>query len=545
MKKLLFIFGILLAILDLSAQKYAVHFTDKNNSPYNINEPLNFLSQRALDRRAKFNIAITEEDFPVNPNYLTEIQGLGAQLLFSSRWLNCALVIADVNTIQAIEQLPFVEKTVFVSPGTSIVKAKGDVSKNDKFKELVVTQQLRKNTSSDYGAAYNQIQQLNGIALHEMGFMGEGMIIAILDGGFDGVDQINAFEPLFTSNRILMTKDFVNPEGNVYSTGSNGGLHGTFVLSCIGSYLPGSIIGTAPNASFCLFRTEDGNSENLIECYNWVIGAETADSIGADVINSSLGYSTFDDPSMDYTYAQMDGMTAVSSIGATKLIQRGVSMVVSAGNSNGTNWPWVGTPSDVPEALTIGAVNSNGEIAYFSSIGPNGAGEQKPDVVALGVSASVVAPNNNIYSANGTSFSSPITCGMTTCLMQAFPNKTPEEIKSQIQRSASQWNNPDIYYGYGIPDFYAAYQALAAIEEYDKNISYKIYPNPTSTEFHIDAKEPINEITLYNILGKQILTQKQNNKEITINSHQLEHGIYILKITFENGKTEFSKIVKQ
>ncbi|MDD4848808.1 MAG: S8 family peptidase [Bacteroidales bacterium] len=548
MKKMFLIAGIVLLsmISELSAQKYAVHFTDKSNSPYSIDEPLEFLSQRALDRRAKFNIAVTEEDFPVNPEYLNEIQGLGAQLLFSSRWLNCALVIANDNVINAIEQLPFVEKTVYVAPETVVAKAteNSSVSLNKPHEpQLETARSIVAAESTDYGYATTQIQQLNGIALHDLGFKGEGILIAILDAGFEGVDEMDVFEPLFSSNRVLMAKDFVVPNGDVYAERTS--THGTAVLSCIGSYIPGLMVGTAPEASFCLFRTEQDPGENLIECYNWVIGAEAADSIGADIINSSLGYNTFDDPSMDYTYDQMDGMTAISSIGATKLIQRGVPCVISAGNSNGSSWPWVGTPSDVPEALTIGAVDEDGNIASFSSIGPNGAGFQKPDVVAMGVSAAIAFPDNNIYAGSGTSFSSPILCGMTACLMQAFPEKTSAEIKEKINSSATQWNQPDIYYGYGIPDFLAAYQSLVCIEECKVIASCNVFPNPTTEECRITASEKIASITVFDMLGKQILTQNVDNTETALYCKHFSDGIYLLKITLNNGKTEFAKIVKQ
>lgn len=547
MKKLLLILGILFLTIipELTAQKYAVHFTDKTNSPYSIDNPLEYLSQRALDRRAKFNITITEEDFPVNPSYLTQVHELGAEVLFSSRWLNCALVIADESIISQIEQLSFVEKTVFVHPNSYITKDENSSFGLNKLNEprLEPTVLSRNTNSMDYGYAEHQIEQLNGIALHDLGFTGEGVLIALLDAGYRNVDQIDAFIPLFESDRIVMVKDFVKPGGNVYASNIN--QHGTAVLSCMGSYLPGQIIGTAPDASFCLFRTEDGNDEYLIECYNWVIGAEAADSVGADIINTSLGYSTFDDPSMDFTYSQMDGFTTVSSIGATKLIERGVPVVVSAGNSNGSSFPWVGTPADVPEAITLAAVDADGVIAYFSSIGPNGDGFQKPDVAAQGVNSAVVYSDNNIYGGSGTSFSSPILCGMAACLIGAYPEKAPEVIKDMIIRSADKYNNPDIYYGYGIPDFLAAYESVVNISE-NENVSLcKVFPNPVTTQVNVSSSELIQSIAIVNILGQTIAEQSINSNTTSISCESLTNGVYFVKVSYDNGKIEHKKFIKR
>lgn len=545
-KTLLFVGIILIAIIPkLSAQKYAVHFKDKNNSPYSIENPLEFLSQKALDRRAKFDILVTEEDFPVNPNYLTQLQSKGAELLFSSKWLNCALIIADPSIITQIEQLSFVEKTVLVHPYTAITKNNDNSFGLKKPNESKLEPRaISKNINSmDYGYASNQIEQLNGIALHDLGFKGEGVLIAVLDAGFCNVNQLDAFIPLFQSNRIIMAKDFVKPGGDVYDSDIN--QHGTAVLSCMGAYLPEQIIGTAPDASYCLFRTEDGNDEYLIECYNWVIGAEAADSIGADIINSSLGYNTFDDPLMDYTYSQMDGFTAVSSIGATKLIERGVIVVVSAGNSNGSSWPWVGTPADVPQSLTIAAVNQDEAIASFSSIGPNGAGFQKPDVAAQGVNAAVVYSDNHIYGGSGTSFSSPILCGMAACLLQAYPAKSPDIIKEKILQSADKYSNPDINYGYGIPDFLQAYESIESIIENEKTSVCKVYPNPAVTTIKVSSTEQIQYIEIVNIIGQVISKHSVNSNLAIISCENLQNGVYFAQIVLNNGKLEHKKIIKR
>jgi serine protease AprX len=464
----IFFFCFLIALsADMSAQKYAVYFTDKNDSPYSVNNPEEFLSARSIARRTKFDIETTIQDLPVNPQYVQQIEALGAQVSYTSRWLNCALVSCNQSIINQIEQLSIVDDVVYISPGNY----KGTESTIDKFSLEKEGEALPKTTDKgasenyNYGDGYDQINQLNGIPVHEQGYTGDGILVAIIDGGFENANSVGAFSRLYQEGRIVLEFDVVTPGGNIY--GSNTGNHGTKVLSCMASYLDGQFIGTAPEASFALIRTEDGATEYLIECYNWVIGAEAADSIGADIINTSLGYNTFDDASMNYTYSQMDGQTAVSSIGAKTAIEKGIFVTVSAGNSNGTSWPWVSTPSDVVNAATIGAVNVNGTIAYFSSIGPNGAGDPKPNVLARGVSATVVSQSGYVTTESGTSFSSPISCGMYTCLIQANPSIPPAQLRDIVDATGDRYPNHDDVYGYGIPDFAEALDVVLSMTTFE------------------------------------------------------------------------------
>jgi hypothetical protein len=467
MKKLLPLLFILFST-NLSAQKYAVYFTDKNNTPFSIENPEEFLSQRALERRNRHNINVVAQDLPVNPQYVSTLLSMGAKVPFTSRWLNCALVSCSQSVINQIEQLDFVSHYVYISPGAFFGKSgEGEIlgkeqifklEREDDFKLLNIREI---DEEYQYGQGYAQINQINGIPVHEQGFTGEGILIAVLDAGFNNVSTLPVFSNLFSEGRLVYAKDIVVPDGNIYSYTHS---HGTNVLSCMSAYSNGSFVGTAPKASYALIRTEDDPGEYLIECYNWVVGMELADSIGADIINSSLGYHYFDDASMNYTFSQMDGESTVASFAAKCAIEKGIFVTVSAGNDNGTSWPWIGSPADAKYAASIGAVNSSGNIAYFSSIGPaNATGDPKPNVCARGVSATIYSTLGNISTADGTSFSSPISCGMYACLIQANPNIHPALLRDIVDETGNRYPDHHIAYGYGIPNFATALKTVLSL----------------------------------------------------------------------------------
>ena len=452
--------------IDLFAQKFAVYFTDKDNSPYSISNPEAFLSQRSLDRRARYGVDVTVQDLPVNEQYVEALRNLGATVPFTSKWLNCALVSCPQSLISQIEALPFVSHVVYASP-QSYGGKQGEglptkfANKLESEKDFLTIDTKNIDENYNYGSGYGQINQLNGIPVHEQGYTGDGVLIAVLDAGFQNVNSLGVFSSIYSEGRMVLARDIVNPGGNIYASGTSN--HGTNVLSCMSANADGSFVGTAPKASFALLRTEDAATEYLIECYNWVVGMEVADSIGADIINSSLSYSTFDDVSMNYTYSQTNGETPVASYAAERSIERGIFITVSAGNSNGTSWPWVGTPADATHAATIGAVNSSGNITSFSSIGPNGAGTPKPNTLAEGASATVYSTSGNISSSSGTSFSSPITCGMYACLIQANPSIHPALLRDIVDGTGNRYPNHDIAYGYGIPNFATALETILAM----------------------------------------------------------------------------------
>ena len=532
---------ILLLIILLSqtveAQKYAVFFKDKNGTPYSLSQPEEFLSQRALERRGKFDISLTDDDLPVNPAYVAALKDAGATVLFSSRWLNCTLIQCTTDVINPIKELACVDSVVLVYPHHSSVQPQEEkpVIFND-FPSL-------KKYDPFYGNASNQIEQINGIKLHEKGYEGDGVLIAVLDGGFRNANTISAFNDLYKSGRLLMAKDFIEPDGDIYRAGISG--HGTNVLSCMAAYLPNQMVGTAPKASYCLFRTEDTTSEYIIEEYAWVIGAEAADSIGADLINSSLAYIDYDDPAMSHSYSDMDGQTTIASVGARKAVERGVFVCVSAGNDgNNASWRWIGTPSDVAQALTVGAVQSNGQYASFSSIGPNAAGEQKPNVMAQGASAAVVNTEGAVTTSNGTSFSSPIICGMVACLLQASPFTKPEKLKNAIEASSSFYATPSYQMGYGIPDFYKTLQSLPVME-HSKCNNILIYPNPVADMLTVKSKNRIEKALLYDVTGRLVVEQSLPPYNYKISTQKLSSGMYIIHFYGENGMTGCAKFIKE
>jgi hypothetical protein len=306
-------------------------------------------------------------------------------------------------------------------------------------------------------------------------------------------------------------------------------------------------VGTAPQASYALIRTEDAPTEYLIEEYFWMIGGEVADSIGADIINSSLSYTTFDDPDMNHAYAEMDGKTAISSIAAKMAVERGVFVTVSAGNNNGDPiFPWVGSPADTPEALTLAAVNLNGEIAWFSSLGPNGAGYPKPDVAACGSGAAALSPDNGIWLVSGTSFSSPITCGMVACVIQAAPAKTPAQIIDAVQKSANRYPDHDIQYGYGIPDFKKVLQILGvlSVEDYKNRSSLIYYPNPASDKLFLSNDyKIIKNVELHDITGRLIKSVPVDAHQTSIDVKEVSAGFLFVKVMYDNGESEIVKWV--
>ncbi|MBM3436273.1 MAG: hypothetical protein FJY07_08685, partial [Bacteroidetes bacterium] len=368
--------------------KYWVRFTDKNNSPYSINNPGEFLSQRAIDRRVHFGINVIENDLPVNPQYIEGVANTGVTILTVSKWMNSVTIYTtDPAALDAIGLLPYVESIVKGTGSGGFNPSPKPFFLNETYYKMPEEEYLKSLCSYDYGSAYNQIHMLNGDALHDMGYNGAGKIIAVIDAGFMNADNIDAFDSLWDSGRILGVRDFVSPL-NPDIFGSH--YHGTMVLSTMGGNWPGNIVGTAPGAEYWLIRTEDGNSEYIIEELNWVSGAELADSVGADIINSSLGYTEFDDPSQNHTYEDMDGNTTPVTKGADVAASKGMVVVNSAGNSGGSSWQYIGAPADGDSVFSIGAVDDMGNYAGFSSTGPTYDGRVKPNVVAQGQGCAII-----------------------------------------------------------------------------------------------------------------------------------------------------------
>lgn len=544
-------------ISQVAPDKYLVKFTDKNDSPYSINNPEAFLSQKALDRRNAHGIAIVENDLPVNPQYIESVANTGVTILNSSKWFNSvSIYTTDQGALDIINSFSFVES--IEKGGNSNIEPDHTYEKQFFANEWIsqipdagLYKALTAGNSYDYGAAANQIQMLNGDVLHDMGYDGEGMTIAVLDAGFLNVDDLTAFDSLWNNGQILGYKDFVEPiNPNIFDSHT----HGCMVLSTMGANLPGQMVGTAPKADYWLLRSEEDYSnnhiENLIEEYNWVSAAEFADSVGADIINSSLGYTIFDDPSHDHTYEDMDGNTTPITIGADLAVSKGMIVVNSAGNAGTSPWFYIGAPADGDSVFSIGAVDGGGNFASFSSNGPTYDGRIKPNVVAQGSGSAIIDPGNgSVTFGSGTSFSSPITAGMVACLWQANPNKRNTEIMEAIESSGSLANEPNNQMGWGIPDYVLAHSILTVIYySFEPAKGMDVFPNPFASELNISFEEDnisINRIELTDVSGKLVFEKDiDQSKSTRLQLNGSAPGFYLLKvITDKNIFTE--KVLKQ
>ena len=553
MRQIIIISAFFLALCGFSQvapDKYFIGFTDKIGTPYNINQPLQFLTQRAVDRRIAQGIPVTEMDLPVNPSYIQQVKNIGVDILNPTKWMNGVTIhTTDPSKLTQIAALPFVLNIVKseINPAPCLKPVDKFDLERSSFKPLgAIPYKMTGSVHSyNYGQSYNQIHMLNGDLLHDMGFHGEGKVIAIIDAGFLNANILPPFDSLYANGQILGTKDFVVLGNNVY----NEYLHGMMVLSTMGGNVPGQLVGTAPKAKFWLLRSEDMNSENLIEEYNWVSAAEFADSVGADVINSSLGYTQFDDPTKNHTCADMNGHTTVCTRGANIAATRGIAVSNSAGNSGGSSWLCVSAPSDGDDVMAIGAVDAQGNYATFSSLGVDTNGRVKPNVASQGQGTVIATPDGSIGTGDGTSFSSPLIAGMLACLWQAKPGATNFELYEAMERSASQYNNPDPLKGYGIPDFQKALTILGIPTR--NEIKPVIFPNPFTDNLTVRFSSRNNQlITMTIIDGVGGIVRKMasycytGENNVTFNNlSNLSQGIYFVKMTSDSF-SEIQKIIK-
>jgi subtilisin family serine protease len=404
-----------------------------------------FLSKEAVERRAGRGIEITLSDVPVAPSYIGMLASAGFRPVTQSKWMATAVVESDDSlAVERLKALSIVDSVRFVWKGTD------RSAKNDCPPDSTPLEPVKEKTSHDYGYARTQIEMLNGVRLHELGKRGQGMRIAVIDAGFLNVNRIG----MFSSLRLLGTHNVVSPGGDVYCEDD----HGTKVLSCLAANRPGRMVGTAPEASYLLIKSEDTRSEYPIEEDFWAAALEYADSVGIDVVSSSLGYYVFDMTDTLYRADDLDGKTAFISQVAAKAVEKGILLFVSAGNEGNREWGKITFPADVPGLLTVGAINESGRRSTFSSTGFTADYRVKPDIVALGTGTTVVDANGDIGYSDGTSFSTPVMAGLGACLWQALPWLGNREIMALIRRTASQADRPDAEQGYGIPDVYKAYQ---------------------------------------------------------------------------------------
>jgi hypothetical protein len=465
MKKIiLFLFiALFVAEADSYAQfsKYIIRLKDKGTNPYSLSNPLQYLTQRSIDRRTRQSIVIDSTDLPITPRYIDSIRLAGAvTILNSSKWLNqVAIQTSDAAALAKINSFPFVLSSGPLAPFNNLqdnpVNKKLDVDLTDIPDNP--TQSIITADYYNYGQSYGQVHLHNGEFLHNRGFRGQGMHMAVLDAGFFHFLSLPTFDSLRNNGQILGTWDFV--AGNASVDEDNA--HGMNCLSTIAANMPGVFMGTAPKTSFYLYRTEDVGSEYPIEEQNWVAGMERADSLGIDISSTSLGYFNFDNATFNYTYANMNGNTTLSAKGADMAAKKGIICVLAAGNEGNGAWHYIITPSDADSVMAVGAVNTAGTVGSFSSYGPSSDGQIKPSVAAVGVGAVVANPSTGQPTfGNGTSFACPNMAGLTTCLWQAFPEINNMGIINVMQESATRATNPNDRIGYGIPDMKKAFVKL-------------------------------------------------------------------------------------
>lgn len=497
--------------------RYFISFKDKTGTPHTISQPMTYLSARAMTRRTHSGVVVTSADLPVTPFYVSQIKAAGAKTFFTSRWMNGVLVEASSSVVSSITALPFVLKTELVAHGMKLLGGR-----QKQFKQ--------KNISGSDEATQTQLQMLGIDKMHTDGFRGEGVMISILDDGFSGTNSAPPFQPVFSDGRVKMMQDFVTNSGNIFQFDD----HGTKVFSIIAAQVAGTFTAGADKANYLLFVTEDNSSESRVEEYNWLFAAEKSDSAGADVIQSSLGYNTFDDTQMDYTIANMDGKTTVIARAAGMARDRAIIVVVSAGNEGNKSWQYVTSPADADGILAIGSVNSLGLKANFSSFGPTADGRIKPDVVALGQNVTIIRPDGSLGNDSGTSMSSPLVAGLVAGLVQAFPQLTPAALIQAIKLSASQAAAPDNRLGYGIPNYIAVKNYINSTH---LNDAVLIYPNPAASTLMLAFKElPTGsvELTFYDSQGKLLSNPVSGldwlNNPLAISVSGLAPGCYFLKI---------------
>jgi len=549
------------SFMHLAAQdkkRYLVYFKDRSITDahyhYSLDKPEEFLSQRAIERRKRQSIALATKDMPIQNSHIQALKATGAGVWYVSRWLNAALIEADEATLVKVKALRFVKpETDMVSPNRSPTNGNKKTLTDATFKNHAGNEKhsfLQIDSIEHYGRAYNQAKMLEVSEMHKRGYRGQGMVIAVFDAGFLNGDKVPFLKHLHDDKRILGTYNFVEGQEDVYRVSD--GSHGLEVLSCMGGYEKGKIIGTAPEASYYLFRTEDAATEHKVEEFNWLIAAEKADSLGADLINSSLGYTDFDDDTQDYTYKDMNGKKSIASRAATWAASVGIIVVNSVGNEGGGDWRYMGAPADADSILSVGALDANKARAYFSSYGPTYDKRLKPNLSAQGSPATVGKPSGNIGNNSGTSFSSPVLCGMVASFWQAFPQLTNMEIIEVLQESASQATKPDTITGYGIPNCKLAY-TTAQLKIAKAKTGFHLFPNPLPdgqalrmafSEYYQGKKIKIELINMKGSILESVLLHKAEKQYEWNNIAKLNKGLYIIRV-IEGKNAEMRRWLKE
>ncbi len=550
---LLTLFGLLLSLLASPVQaqgsdserRYFVFFKDKAGTPYSVSQPEAFLSARALARRTRQGIAVRTRDLPVSPAYLAQVRAVSGapRVLFTSRWLNGAVLVCDSLTLDAVAALPAVAGSQLLSlrPPSAVVPAPAVVP--TPVPAAPTTPRGR------YGRAFAQNQLIGAVALQQAGFAGQGMQIAVFDAGFPGVDQITSLQNLRAPGRLLSTRNFVDGNRQVFLR--NG--HGTACLSTMAAELPGYYVGTAPGASYHLCLTEDATSEAPVEEANWLAAAEYADSVGVDVISSSVGYTAFDLPRLSHRYAELDGRTTIASRAALGAARAGMLVVVSAGNDGNQSWRYISAPADADSILTVGAVDSLRNRAGFSSYGPTADGRIKPTLAAMGVASAVLTPSGGIVRGNGTSYACPELAGLAAALWQANPALTAQQVLLALRNSGSQAPNPDNSLGYGIVDGVRALSLLQAplaavppVAAADEEL--RVFPNPSQGQALLLLALPLSwrgqalRAEVFDERGRLVTGQRVAagggaTVALSLPVGGLAPGVYVARVRLPGGKS--------
>ncbi|WP_339710953.1 S8 family serine peptidase [Cyclobacterium amurskyense] len=526
----------LIAANVIAQDRYAIHYKYKADTTYSLDQPEKFLSQKSLNRRSRDQISLDSTDFPVSEKYIESIRPYVKNFIYHSKWLNASIVQASSEEIKDIASFDFVSEIVLV--------AKGGPSQLENSTKGYQLKRKKKRSKKAKGSANFTFQNsLIGISdMHDAGYTGDGVVVAIFDAGFLNADKIPAFDHLFKGTGILATRDFVLPgSGSVYRSDT----HGTGTLSLMAAYDPEQLIAGAYGADYILCITEDVDSEYRIEEYNWVRAAEFADSLGVDIINSSLGYNFFDDSEMNYSKEDLDGQTAVITKGANMAAEKGIIVVSSAGNEGNISWKTITVPADANGIIAVGAVNSEYKKAGFSSVGPSTDDRIKPELVAYGTSVTLWRQEQGTSNSSGTSFSAPQIAALAAGLREANPEWTSKELRDQLIFSGSQYNEPDNELGYGIPDFTRAMFGIIDKEKDPEKVNIaRIYPNPLiENQLLIEFGDSTNcTLSLYSSDGKVVgvhdLERIGNNYPYSISMELLNPGIYLVELQDNSSATK-------
>ena len=544
----LFFLSIIIAGLALAQApkvRYWIPFKNKNGIPYTLSNPSAFLTAQSIARRTTYNIPYHFSDLPVNQNYLQQIENVNhVAVMYASKWLNGVVVAIDSSAV-ALQALASIKTFSFVIDTFKVKKVKLNNLPDSKPNNVLSKENNSTNTLSSYkyGRGLGQAYQLEVQCLHDRGYRGQGMTIAVCDVGFNNVDVGKIFDSIRNSGGILGTRDFVEGGTNAY----RGGDHGTMVFSCMAANWPGVLIGTAPKAKYWLLRTEDNSSETLTEEYNWIRGAEFADSVGADIITTSLGYTQFDNPIQNHNYQTLNGRTAPMSIAANMAARKGMLLFNAAGNEGSSTWHYISVPADADSICSVGAVDTTGALANFSSVGPTFDGRIKPDLVACGWGAWVSNDGVQVFPGNGTSFATPILAGAAACYWQASKNYNNMRILDTLKRTASNALTPNNTRGWGVPRLCNGITSINKVQP-DTDFDFNAYAGPVNNQITLNLTRTNYDylkITIMDENGKILVNNQYDSIDYQMNivTNGLAPGVYIMQVQNPKGQ-KIKKILK-